>query len=256
MTGASAGLGTAFARTLAQEGSDLVLVARDSARLEALATELRAEYGVRVEALAADLAAAVPRSWVERRLDDPRSPIDLLVNNAGAGTFGRVAELAVGREEQQIQLNVIALMRLSSAAARSMVRRGSGTIINIGSVAAVTPAPGSATYAATKAFVLSYTESLHEELSGTGVVATVCLPGLTPTEFHARSGELPPAGVPRLLWLSPQQVVRSALDAAEAGHARVVPGLLYRALVATMELTPPSLRRRASVRARRRTRPG
>ncbi len=256
VTGASAGLGETFARKLAGEGTNLVLVARDRARLRALAAELSSRHGVETEVLAADLTAPVPRSWVEQRLTDPERPVDLLVNNAGVGTFGRVTDLPVGREDQEIQLNVVALMRLSAAAVGPMVSRGEGTIINVGSVAAVAPSPGAATYAATKAFVLSYTESLYEELAGTGVVATACLPGLTPTEFHERSGELPPAGVPRFLWLSPQQVVNSTLDAAEEGHARVVPGGLYRAFVGAAEMTPPGLRRRASARARRRTRPG
>ncbi len=255
VTGASAGLGDVFARTLASEGTNLVLVARNGDRLESLADELRRTHAVEVEVLAADLTAPVPRSWVELRLGDDERPIDLLVNNAGVGTFGRVKDLPVGCEDQEIQLNVVALMRLSATAATAMVSRGNGTIVNVGSVAAVAPSPGAATYAATKSFVLSYTESLHEELAGTGVGATVCLPGLTPTEFHERSGELPPAGVPSLLWLSPQQVVSATLDAAAAGKARVVPGGLYRALVGVTELTPSGLRRRASARARRRTRP-
>ncbi len=133
VTGASSGIGDAMARVLATQGADLVLVARDTARLEALASELRTEHGVGVEVITADLSAPVARAAVEQRLADRDRPVDLLVNNAGFGTSGDFADLAVAREEQQVQLNVLAVLRLCSAALGPMVERGRGNIVNVAS---------------------------------------------------------------------------------------------------------------------------
>ena len=127
VTGASSGIGTAFARALAAEGTDLVLVARDHERLTALAEELREAHGVGVEVLAADLSAPVARAAVEKRLADPARPVDLLVNNAGFGTAGPFVDLPIAREEQEVQLNVVAVLRLTSVALASMVAAAAGT---------------------------------------------------------------------------------------------------------------------------------
>jgi uncharacterized protein len=244
VTGASSGIGDAFARRLAAEGSDLLLVARDLPRLEALAEELRREHSVGVEVIAADLSAPVARAAVEKRLAESTRPVDLLVNNAGFGTAGDFAELPIGREEQEVQVNVVAVMRLTAAALQQMVPRGSGGVLNVSSIAGEYPSPGSATYAASKAFVTSFTAALHEELSGSGVIATAVLPGLTRTEFHARSGGTAQADAPSAAWLSPDAVARQALDAIAAGRARIVPGRAYRAVsVATAPLTPGARRR-------------
>ena len=251
VTGASSGIGDAVARRLAAEGTDLVLVARDRARLEALAVELRDRHGVHVEVLDADLSAPVARAAVEKRLSDAARPVDLLVNNAGFGTAGRFVDLAVGREEQQVQLNVLAVLRLTSVALAGMVARGHGNVLNVASIAALLPAPDSATYAATKAFVVSFTESLHDELRGTGVGATVSLPGFTRTEFQARADWTEQDHVPERAWLDPDDVARESLDATAAGRARVVPGAGYKALVGAAQVIPSSPKRWLAATVRR-----
>jgi short-subunit dehydrogenase len=251
VTGASSGIGDAFARQLAAEGSDLVLVARDRARLECLAVELRASHGVHVEVLDADLSAPVSRAAVEKRLSDAEQPIDLLVNNAGFGTTGAFAELPIGREEQEVQVNVLALMRLTSAALSTMTVQGRGTILNVSSIAALYPLPHSATYGATKAFVSSFTDALHAELAGSGVSATAVLPGLTRTEFQQRANSTGHLGAPEAAWLNAHDVAAEALAAAAAGRARVVPGTGYRVVAAAATPLTPSARRRVVQFARR-----
>ena len=241
VTGASSGIGEAFARELASAGVDLVLVGRDAGRLGALADGLERTRGISVEPMATDLSSPVARSTVEKRLADPDHPVDLLVNNAGFGTSGRFVDLPVAREEQQIHLNVVAVMRLSAAVLPSMVERGHGNILNVGSVAGLYPTPDTATYGATKAFVCSFSDALHEELRGTGVVVTVSLPGLTRTRFHERSGS--PTTAPAAAWLDPAAVARASLEAAAAGRARVVPGALYRTVAAAIGPVPPGPRR-------------
>ena len=244
VTGASSGIGDAFARLLANEGTDLVLVARDLERLDRLAAELRAASGVTVEVMSADLGAAVPRAAVERRLSDLKQPIDLLINNAGFGTTGPFAELPVDREEQEVQVNIVALMRLSSAVLPGMVQRGRGAILNVASIAGLYPTPGTATYGATKAFVASHTDALHEELKGTGVTATSVLPGFTRTEFQERADWRAQSYVPDAVWMTAEQVAQSALNGAASGKARVIPGVTYKALNGLTAPMPAGLRRR------------
>lgn len=244
VTGASSGIGDAFARRLAAMGVDLVLVARDEARLDSLATAMTEAHGIEVEVLVADLGSPVSRAAVEKRLADPERPVDLLVNNAGFGTRGSFVELPVAREEQEVEVNVVAVMRLCSAALPGMVERGHGNVLNVASVAGLYPSPGTATYAATKAFVCSFTDALHEELRGTGVSATAVLPGLTRSEFHERSGpgSRPPA--PDAAWMTADEVAASALRAAASGRARVVPGVIYRMMAAFLGGLPTGARRR------------
>jgi hypothetical protein len=243
VTGASSGIGREIAVQLAAAGTELVLVARDGARLAALAGDLRSESGVGVEVLAADLSAPVARAAVERRLAAADAPIDLLVNNAGFGTAGPFAELPVGREEQQVQLNVVAVQRLTSAVLPGMLARSDGTILNIASVAAFLPTAESATYGATKAFVRSFSDALHDELAGTGVTVTASMPGFTRTEFQARSGWDEQSNVPEFAWLTAEQVAHDSLTGAAAGRARVVPGVGYKALVGAAQVVPDGARR-------------
>ena len=251
VTGASSGIGDAFARELAATGTDLVVVARDRERLETLAKELPEAHGVHVEVLAADLSAPVSRAAVEKRLADRTRPVDLLVNNAGFGTVGRFVDLPIGREEQQVQLNVLAVLRLTSVALAGMVARGHGNVVNVASIAAFVPAPDSATYAATKAFVCSFTESLHDELAGTGVCATASVPGFTRTEFQDRAEWTEQEHVPERAWLSPEQVARDSLAAARAGRTRVVPGVGYKALVGVAQVIPGTPKRWLAATVRR-----
>jgi hypothetical protein len=238
VTGASLGIGAQFCRILAERGNDLVLVARDAARLEALAKELEAKHGNRCEVLAADLTVTDELARVEARA----GTVDTLINNAGFGSFGKFHELDLQNEDTQIRLNVLALVRLSHAAARGMVERGHGAILNVASLAGFQPIPTDATYAATKAFVLSLSEAVHEELKGTGVTMTAVCPGPVKTEFMEAAGiEAAEDQVPGLFWMSADDVARAAVEAADKGKRAVVPGLLNRAGAITGQHTPRTL---------------
>jgi len=239
VTGASAGIGAAFARVLAARGHDLVVVARSKDRLEALADDLRREQSCDVEVLPADLEEDAGVARVEARLGDPDRPVELLVNNAGFGTSGRFHELPIEPEIAEIGLNVVALVRLSHAALRPMVERGHGGIINVSSVGAFQPTPRSATYAATKAFVSSFTQAVHEELRGTGVKAMVVAPGFTHTEFHLRAGVEHNDRIPEFLWQSPDEVAEIAMKAYERGRASCVTGV-WNAVTAALSKAAPS----------------
>src|SRR5262249_41812637 len=187
VTGASTGLGAVFATVLARQRYDLTIVARSRERLEALAERLHRSDGVAVEVVVADLTQAAALSTVEQRVAADQR-LELLVNNAGFATTGAFATLDPDQEEAEIRLNVTALVRLTRAALPGMIARGRGAIINVSSLAAFVPGPYDAIYGATKAFVNSFTEALHEELCGTGVhVQTLC-PGFTYTEFQQRAG--------------------------------------------------------------------
>jgi short-subunit dehydrogenase len=245
VTGASAGIGLAFAERLAQRGSDLVLVARDEARLGALAADLSREHGVVAEALAADLLTADGLAAVEARLGDPARPVDVLVNNAGFGTFGRFADLDVDREVQEVELNVVALLRLTHAALRAMEPRGAGVIVNLASLAAYQPAPNSATYAATKAFVHSFTHAVHEEARASGVHVMLLCPGYTHTEFHDRAG-LGETALPEFVWQSAHAVVDAALRDLDRGRSVSIPGVLNQTAAAFSSVAPAGISRRVA----------
>jgi short-subunit dehydrogenase len=261
VTGASSGIGRAMARHLAAGGVDLVAVARDGARLEALAGEVGAAGpgrgagdgvpGVDVEVLVADLADAAQLAAVEKRLADGDRPVDLLVNNAGFGTYGDFAQLDIDTEEREIAVNVTALVRLTHAALGGMLSRGRGSVLNVSSVAGLQATPGNATYGATKAFVASFGEAVHEELAGTGVSLTTVLPGFTRTEFQERAGT-DGRQIPGPAWQSAEEVAALALDAARAGKAWLVPGVLNKVMVAAAGPIPRGLKRKVAARAARR----
>jgi len=242
VTGASAGIGAAFSARLASRGYDLVLVARDQKRLEARAKELHREHGVHVEVLPADLTKSPELKRVEKAA---AAGLDLLVNNAGFGTFGSFYELDIDREEEEIRLNVLALVRLTHAALKPMVQRGEGAIINVSSLASFQPMPYNATYGATKAYVTSFTEALAEELRGTGVRIQALCPGFTRTEFQERAG-LHVSGVPSFLWMSAEEVVDASLAALERGQVLVVPGAPYKAMAWLTGLMPRPVTRRVA----------
>jgi uncharacterized protein len=173
-----------------------------------------------------------------------------VINNAGFGTVGAFASLDIEREEQEVQVNVLALMRLTRAALPAMVRAGRGGIINVSSIAGFNPGPRNATYCATKAFVTSFTESLSEELRGTGVTVQALCPGFTQTEFQARA-QIDTSGVPSVAWMTAEAVVDESLAALAQGAVVCVPGFKNRALVMAMGVVPRSaLRRLASVLTR------
>ena len=240
VTGASSGIGEAIARQLAGAGSDLVVVARNTERLEELAKELST---VDVEVLPADLGDAAALADVEKRLGDELKPIDLLVNNAGFGSHGDLVDLPIDGESAIIDVNITALTRLSHAAAVAMKRRGGGAILNVSSVAGSAPAPSMATYAASKAFVTSFSQSLHEELRRDGVTVTCLAPGFTTTRFQERA-KYDASKTPSRLWQTSDQVATAGLSAAAKGRALVASGGKNKALVGITRIIPSSVNRR------------
>ena len=245
VTGASAGIGRAFAVALAARGHDLVLVARDGARLEELGTELSAAHGVAVDVLAADLLSDAGVTAVAERLADVEHPVDLLVNNAGFGTYGRFAELDVAREVDEVERNVVALLRLTHAALGAMEVRRAGAILNVASLAAYQPNPISATYGATKAFVHSFTHAVREEARGTGVTVMLVCPGYTHTEFHDRAG-LGESEMPEFVWQSPDTVAAAALRDLDRGRSVSIPGVLNQTAAAFSSVSPAGITRRVA----------
>ncbi|MGY2875934.1 uncharacterized protein ACVW00_003124 [Marmoricola sp. URHA0025 HA25] len=232
VTGATAGIGLEFSRQLAARGHDLVLVARDAGRLEAVAAELRTVYGVGVEVLAADLTDGAALAEVEARLADPARPVDLLVNNAGFGLKGRFLDNSVDQEQAMLDVLVTAVMRLSHAALGPMAARGHGGVINVSSVAAFLPR---GTYAAAKAWVNSFSEWAHNEYRPAGVTVTALCPGFTKTEFHERMGVRRGTS---MLWMEPQPLVARALSDFDKGRTFSIPGAQYKVIVALTRLIP------------------
>ena len=219
VTGASSGIGVALASELARRGHALTLVARREDRLRELAAEIGGKHGVRVEWIAADLADASERDRVPAEVAARGQVVDLLVNDAGMGTSGPFHELPVAKEVQLIRLNVEALVALCGAFLPGMVERGSGGVLNVASVSGFMPVPQQATYSASKAFVLTFTEALTIDLHGTGVTATALCPGPVKTEF---AGII--EGLPSALFVDPARVAREAIDGLEQARVSVVPG--------------------------------
>ncbi len=242
VTGASSGIGQAFAVALGARGSDLVLVARRRDRLEDLAGRLRETSGVSVETLVADLTDADDLAMVEDRLRDPSRPVDLLVNNAGAGGHGPFAERPIEDEDRRIRLNVLAPVHLMSAALPGMIERRRGGIVNVSSVASVQPLPFVATYAATKAYLTSFSQSVHEEVRGAGVTVVALLPGFTTSEFHD-AADMRRSAIPGPAWLTADSVADAGLRALDRGQAVCVPGVGYRILVTVSRHSPLALNR-------------
>ena len=221
VTGASSGLGEEFARQLAGRRMKLVISARRAERLERLAAELRRDFTIEVVVEPADLGVAGEPLRLWQAASHGRS-IALLVNNAGFGAKGRFDEIEPERQAQMIQLNCTALLELAHAALAAMRPRGDGGIINVASVAAFQPVPHMATYAASKAFVLSLSESLWAENLEAGVRVVALCPGRTPTEFQSIAGSGDPGD--GLAVRSPHEVVSAGLEALESGRISVVPG--------------------------------
>ncbi len=241
VTGASSGIGEAFARRLAQGGHDLVLVARRRDRLERLASEVSEAHGIAADVIQADVARDGDLSLVEERLrsDD----IVLLVNNAGFGTVGEFADLPLDQQLGELDVNVRALMRLTHAALAGMIQRKRGGIINVASVGALQPVPYMATYAATKAFVLHLSEAIHEEAKRHGVTVTCLCPGFVRTEFQQAAG-VDEGRIPSMVWTEVDQVVESALSAVRSGRAIAMPGALNAVSAMGIRLMPRFLVRR------------
>ncbi len=252
VTGASAGIGRAFARELAAAGHGLVLVARREEVLTGLADELRDAYGVGVEVLPADLSE---RSQVEVVAERVRAhgpgSVDLLINNAGFGLGTPFLRSDVADEERQVEVMCRAVLVLCHAAGRAMSRRGRGQIINVSSVAGFV---SMGSYSAAKAWVTVFTEGLAAELRGSGVQAMALCPGYTRTEFHERMG-VRMSGVPEPLWLDSERLVKEALRDARRGKVISVPGPAYKLVAAATGALPrPALRAVSAVLAGRRGR--
>ena len=251
VTGASSGIGADIARELARRGWGVTLVARREERLKALADELSTEHGVRSEVVAADLSDAASRQAMVDEISARGLDVDILVNNAGFGTGGAVHEADRDAEVSMIRTNVEALADLTYVYVPQMVGRGSGAVLNVASTAAFQPLPGSATYAATKAFVLRLTEAMHEELKGTGVTVTALCPGPVRTPFVdiISKGESESVGsMPSFMWMDSDEVAKAGVDGMLRGRRVVVPGRLNQlgALAGTFtprEILLPVMRR-------------
>lgn len=229
VTGASSGIGAEIARGLAARGHGITLVARREERLVELAEKCASEHGVRAETVVADVASQAGRRKLVDAVGADGLRVDVLVNNAGFGSGGRFVELDGGTETSMVRTNVEAVVGLSGTYLPDMVERRRGAVLNVASLIAFQPVPFQATYGASKAFVLSFSDALHEELRGTGVTVTAVCPGPVRTEF-GESGGFGGADerIPDLFWLSPEKVAREALDGLERGVRVVVPGPINR----------------------------
>ena len=229
VTGASSGIGMALARVLAQRGHSLILVARRAEIMEALATELRTRHGVQVQVRPTDLSDASDTAALAAELAGQE--ISILCNNAGIATFGPISGLDPEYERAQVRLNVNAVHDLTLAVLPQMVERGAGGILMVGSAAGNMPIPNNATYAATKAFVNTFSESLRGELKGTGVHVTLLAPGPVRTQTPAPEDQsIVDKMVPDFLWHSSDKVAEMSLDALRRNKMRVVPGTLSKAM--------------------------
>jgi short-subunit dehydrogenase len=240
VTGASSGIGTEIARELAQRGLNLTLVARREDRLRALAEELGRDHGVRAEIVAADIASDDGRESLFQEIAERGRDVDVLVNNAGYGSAGRFQDLDGEKETLMVRTNCEAVIALCARYVPPMTDRGRGAVLNVASIAAYQPLPFQATYSATKAFVLTFTEALSADLHGTGVTATALCPGPVMTEFVENAG-IDAEEVPKFVLTSPEHNAAAAVSAMEKGKRVVVPGPLNMASAAAGHYTPRSV---------------
>ena len=234
ITGGTSGIGAAFARALAARGHDLVLVARNSDRLSEMSTELKERYAVSVETIVADLAVRDEVVGIAERLTSVERPIDVLINNAGFGIRAKLTDADTTPLEHAIDVMIRAVLILGAAAGRAMRQRGAGTIINVSSTAGFLAMGG---YSAIKAWVTTYSESLANELHGSGVTVTALCPGWVRTEFHERA-QINIGSIPQLLWLDADRLVAACLKDADAGKVISIPSKRYKVLITICEHLP------------------
>jgi short-subunit dehydrogenase len=252
ITGASSGIGEALARRIARDRRNLVLVARRADRLSALASELAIAHGIQATALPCDLMQPGGPGELVAELGRRGLEVDWLVNNAGFGTFGRFHDLPVERELEEIRLNVAAPVALAGHVIPGMVRRGRGVVVNVASVAGFGPMGLNATYGATKAFLIAFSEALAVDVEGTGVQVLCVCPGFTRTEFQEKAN-VPTMQVPDFAWMSAEEVADQAI-AAVGKQTVLVNGFLNRAMATALRLAPRSLIAKATVRTNARAR--
>lgn len=245
VTGASSGLGVDFARLLAEQGANLVLVARRAEPMEELAAQLRAKYAIRIHVEPMDLARPGVGAALKQRLDSAGIAVDLLINNAGYGLFGEFLAQKLDHSLDMLQLNMLSLTELTHVFAADMVARGNGHILLTGSIGGYQATPLYAAYAASKAYVLLFGEALHEELRPKGVVVTVLAPGITATDFLAISGQKATL-YQRLVMMQSGNVARIGLNALRAGRASIVPGWLNSVTAWSNRLMPRALQRKVA----------
>ncbi|MFH9573495.1 SDR family NAD(P)-dependent oxidoreductase [Streptomyces sp. NPDC017230] len=234
ITGSTAGIGAAFARRLAADGHDLVLVARDTERLRDQATELHDRHGIEAKVLTADLSTDAGIEAVAARLGERRSPVDLLINNAGFGNKGRFLDVSMADELTMLKVHCEAVLRLTSAAAETMRERKRGGVVNVASVAAFVPR---GTYGASKAWVVQFTQGVAKDLAGSGVRMMALAPGFVRTEFHERAG-MGTDNIPNWMWLDADKLVAAALVDLSRGKSLSIPDPRYKALMGAAKLVP------------------
>jgi short-subunit dehydrogenase len=241
VTGGTSGIGAAFARNLAGRGYDLVLVARSKDRLDDMASELRS-MGSTVEVFPADLSDRDDVSRVAARLEDPARPIDMLVNNAGFGVHTALIDPDVSAHDRGFEVMCRAVLVLSGAAARGMLPRGAGAIVNVSSTAGFITM---GSYSAIKAWVTSFTEGLAVELRNTGLTVTALCPGWVRTEFHQRAG-ISSSSIPNSMWVDAEQLVEACLRDVDRGKVISIPTVRYRVLIWLARHAPKSAIRKVS----------
>ncbi|MEU4142186.1 SDR family NAD(P)-dependent oxidoreductase [Streptomyces parvulus] len=234
ITGSTAGIGAAFARRLAADGHNLVLVARDTKRLREQATELHDRHGIEAEVLTADLSTDAGIEAVAARLGERRHPVDLLINNAGFGNKGKFLDVSMADELTMLKVHCEAVLRLTSAAVEAMRERGRGGVVNVASVAAFVPR---GTYGASKAWVVQFTQGVAKDLAGSGVRLMALAPGFVRTEFHERAG-MGTDNIPNWMWLDADKVVAAGLDDLSRGKSLSIPDPRYKTLMGAAKLVP------------------
>jgi uncharacterized protein len=254
ITGASSGIGEALAQCFAEHGFDLVLVARSAEKLKVIAATLAKTYGIKAWVAPADLSEPEAAHKLAAAMRRARRPIEVLVNNAGVLEHGAFAAMNPQRHRQMIDLNISGLTQMVACFAPDMIKRGQGKILNVASIAAFQPIPSLATYAATKAYVLSFTESLSEEFKGTGVSITALCPGVTATNMFstAKQGSSQLDRLPRFLIGDAKSVANEGFEACMRGEVIRVPGAINQASIIAGRATPKWLLRKvggAMVRA-------